>query len=145
MDSKISIEPYTASLDSRITVEECDASMPMSEMEGHSSQDDVPRDSPGTSSMLTPICFKRVPLRVSYKILEYLTFEPQILMDISKKCCLSNCLAKLGKMGLHSIRQCYFSLNGEVKDTFLVARLQLIKDSSSRNKVSFGYYLNIND
>ena len=52
---------------------------------------------------------------------------------------------KLGKKGLQSIRQCYFSLKGEDKDTFLVAWLQLIKESLSRNKVSFDYYLNIND
>ena len=145
LDSKISVEPYSASLDSRITVEEYDTSIAMSEMEGPSSQDDVPRESPGTSSMLTPICFKRVPRRVSYKRLEYVTSERQILMDINKQCCLSNCLAKIGKKGLQSIRQCYFSLNGEEQDTFLVARLQLIKDTSSRNKVSFDYYLNMND
>ena len=75
LDSKILVEPYTKSLDSKIPVEEYDTSIALSEMEGSSSKDDVSTDSPGTSSMLTPICFKRVPHCVSYKQLEYLIFE----------------------------------------------------------------------
>ena len=144
LDSKISVDPYTDSLNSKISVEH-DSSVALSELEGCSSEDVVSRDSPCTSSMLTPICFKRVPRRVSYKRLEYLTSECPILMDIAKRCCLLNCMARIGKKGLSLLRQCYFSLNGEEQDTFLVARLQLVNDSSLRNTISFDYYLNMND
>ena len=50
-----------------------------------------------------------------------------------------------GKKGLQLLRQCDFSLNGEEQDTFLIARLQLVNDSSSRNTIWFDYYLNMTD
>ena len=103
------------------------------------------RDAPGSSSVVTPICFKRIPRRVSCKHFEYLTSEHQLRISIVKKCCLSKFLVMFGKKELQPVRLYYFSLNGEEQDTFLAARLQLLQDSSSRTKVLFRYFLNMND
>ena len=145
LDSMISVEPYTESLDSRISVDEYDDCVALSSMDEDPLETQQVRDAPGSSSVVTPICFKRIPRRVSSKRFQYLTSEHQLRIDSVKKCCLSDCLVKFGKKELHSVRLYYFSLNGEEQDTFLAARLQLLQDSSSRAKVCFEYFLNMND
>lgn len=70
-----------------------------------------------------------------------------MIIDVARKCCLSECLGKLGKTGLKQIRCSYFSRNGEDQDTFLVDQDTCLEDQefSSWNTISFEYYLNIGD
>ncbi len=145
LDSRISVDPYSSSLDSRISVEDYKLQVEQVELEKHNSKPSEILDGQSCSSTPTPMCFKRVPRRVSSKRLEFLTSDHQLQHDISKKCCLSSCLAKIGRRGLQGIRHSYFSLNGEEQDTFLADRLQLMRDPSSGKNVSFEYYLNVND
>ena len=88
---------------------------------------------------------KNPSCRVSSKSFEYLTSEHQLWIDIVRKSCFSESLAKFGKKELQSVRFYYFSLNGIEQDMFLAAHLQLLQDSSSRAKVFFESYWNMND
>ena len=115
------------------------------EIEEHDPKASEVLDGQSSSSTTAPMCFKRVPRRVSSKRLEFLTSKHQLQHDISKKCCLASCLSKSGRRGLHDVRNLYFSLNGEEQDTFLADRLQLMRDQSSGENLSFEYYLNVND
>ena len=145
LDSRISVEPYSVSLDSRISVEDYQTLTSQVPTDEHNSQAQQLSDDQCALSTPVPMCFKRVPRRVSSKRLEYLTADHQLLQDIAKRCCLSDCMSKIGKKGLKALRHWYFSLNGDEQDTFLADRLQLVQDSSSRDKVTFDYYLNVND
>ena len=121
LDSRILVECFTYSLDSRTSVEQYNASISSMECGECTLTNISAEDESSTSSMMSPLTFKRVPQRLSSERLEFLTFEHQLLLDISKKCCLSDCLLKIGKFVLKSISLYYFSLNGEEQDTFLVA------------------------
>ena len=46
---------------------------------------------------------------------------------------------------MKEIRLWYFSLNGEEQETFLSDLLQLLQESSTRNTVTFEYYINISE
>ena len=123
LDSMISVEPYTESLDSRILVDEYDDCDALSGMDEEPLETQQVRDAPSSSSVVTSICFKRIPHRVSSKSFEYLTSEHQLRIDTVKKCCLSECLVEFRKKELQSVRLYCISLNGEEQDTFLAAHL----------------------
>ena len=145
LDSRISVETYSVSLDSQISVDDYIDSFLCSDLEDHNSRTKEVKDHEDNFSSPTPRCFKRFARRVNHKRLEHLTSECQILIDVSKDCCQSSCLAKLGKKALKDISLWYFSLNGDEQETFLSDRLQLLQESSSRNNVTFEYYINISE
>ena len=108
VDSRISIEPYSISLDSRISVGEFNELVGVSTLDEKTLNNQTVDDSTCNFSTPTPLCFKRVPRRVSSKRLEYMTSERQLLIDSAKTCCLANCFPMFGKNSLkdtHSKRQ----------------------------------------
>ena len=143
IDTRISVDLYRDSLDSRISLEDYNSLMHELKLDGEISEREEMLIETGVFEIPKPMRFKRVPCRVSSKRLEFLTSEHQLLWDVAKKCCLLECLPKIVKKGLKLIRHWYLYLNGEEQDIFLADRLQLVQDSSSRSMVSFGYYINV--
>ena len=145
VDSRILIEPYSISLDPRISIGEFNELVSVSTLDEKTLNNQTVDDSTCNFSTPAPLCFKRFLRHVSSKRFEYMTFEHQLLIDSAKTCCLANYLPKFGKKSLKEVRLWYLSLNGDEQDTFLADRLQLIQEYSSGKKVSFEYYLTLNE
>ena len=79
-------------------------------------------------SETNPLIFKRVLGQVSYKRFNFLCSNHQIICNSSKSCCGNLCLNKFGKINLRRMREKYLSLNGDEQDTFLISRMQFVRD-----------------
>ena len=56
------------------------------------------------------------------------TSENQFKIGVNKYCCTHGCMSMIGNKKLWSLRHYYFSLTGDEQDTYLTAKMQMVKD-----------------